>query len=95
MDEFYRLFLIPGMEHCFAGPGTVNFGQWGNSVPKVNGASADRKPDNIFLALIDWVERGRAPETIVGQSLDGKSTRVHCRYPQKSVWNGVEYVCVA
>ena len=95
MDEFYRLFLIPGLEHCWGGPGAVRFGQTGREVPIPVNASAGHKPDNILLALVDWVERGRAPATITGQSEDGKNMRVHCRYPQRSVWDGTEYICVS
>lgn len=58
-------------------------------------SNLSRKPDNILLALVDWVERGRAPETITGQSEDGKSVRMHCRYPQRSVWDGKEYICIS
>ena len=96
MDDFYRLFLVPGLEHCFGGLGAVRLGQWNNAVPRdLNTSATNRRPDNILLALVDWVERGHAPETIVGQSEDGMSTRAHCRYPQRSVWNGAEYTCVA
>ena len=99
MDEFYRLFLIPGMEHCVGGPGATRFGQWAGAEPKEsNGSSASatgQRPDNILLALVDWVEKGHAPDVIVGQSEDGESTRVHCRYSQRSVWDGEKYVCVA
>lgn len=102
MDDFYRLFLVPGLEHCWSGPGAVRFGQTSREVPVVDAttksapapAPGKKRPDNILLALVEWVERGRAPATIVGQSEDGKSTREHCRYPQRSVWDGNEFICV-
>lgn len=28
IDSFYRLFLIPGLEHCFNGVGEINVGQY-------------------------------------------------------------------
>lgn len=87
LDSFYRLFLIPGLEHCFNGVGEINVGQYlhhyKSNVPK----------SNVLLALVDWVENAAAPETITGLSDDGTKTRVHCRYPQKSTWNGKEYIC--
>ena len=100
MDDFYRLFLVPGLEHCWSGPGAVRFGQTSREVPVVDAATSSapspgqKRLDNILLALVEWVERGRAPATIVGQSEDGKSTREHCRYPQRSVWDGNEFKCV-
>ncbi|KAF8057399.1 tannase and feruloyl esterase [Lyophyllum atratum] len=89
LDSFYRLFLVPGMNHCSGGPGATAFGQGGMASNAVN-ASAN----NVLLAMVDWVEKGVAPETIVGTaSVDGKQ-RVHCRYPQRSVWNGTVFGCV-
>lgn len=87
LDSFYRLFLIPGMDHCTGGVGPVNFGQF-ESAHKSNDPS-----QNILLALVEWVEHGVAPDTITGLSKDGKEQRVHCRYPQKSIWDGSKYIC--
>ncbi|KAJ7285169.1 tannase and feruloyl esterase [Mycena rebaudengoi] len=87
LDAFYRLFLVPGMDHCAGGPGAWRFGQFGNRTNAVSSSS-----HNILLALVDWVEGGVAPDTIVGTAEDG-STREHCRYPLRSVWNGDAFVC--
>ncbi|KAJ7735593.1 tannase and feruloyl esterase [Mycena olivaceomarginata] len=83
LDVFYRLFLIPGMGHCLYGPGAAHNT---NAAQTVNASS-----HNILLALVDWVEGGAAaaPDTIIGTAEDG-ATRVHCRYPQRSVWDPVE-----
>ncbi|KAJ7249408.1 tannase and feruloyl esterase [Mycena rebaudengoi] len=54
LDDFYRLFFIPGMGHCVGGLGPTSFGQAGPSA--VNASS-----HNILLALVDWVEGGAAP----------------------------------
>ncbi|KAJ7059797.1 tannase and feruloyl esterase [Mycena amicta] len=92
-DDFYRLFLVPGMGHCAGGPGAVNFGQLGGTAPPV---SRNDSEHNILLALVEWVEGGIAPETIVGSSGggDGRETRRHCRYPAaKSVWDGSVFYC--
>ncbi|KAJ7207158.1 tannase and feruloyl esterase [Mycena pura] len=88
LDGFYRLFLIPGMDHCLGGRGASNFGQLGTWTNAVNDSS-----HNILLALVDWVEGGIEPDTITGTTADGKSTRVHCRYPATSVWDGNAFVC--
>ncbi|KAJ7243166.1 tannase and feruloyl esterase [Mycena haematopus] len=87
LDEFYRLFLVPGMEHCAKGPGAWAFGQLGGTQGARNESS-----HNLLLALVDWVEGDVAPDTITGTAADG-STRVHCRYPMRSVWNGSAYGC--
>ncbi|KAJ7857303.1 tannase and feruloyl esterase [Mycena olivaceomarginata] len=86
LDEFYRLFLVRGMAHCALGPGAFCFGQFERGTNVVNASS-----HNILLALVDWVEGGAAaaPDTITGTAVDG-ATRVHCRYPQRSVWDAAE-----
>lgn len=57
-EQFARLFMVPGMQHCLAGPGPSTFG----------GISAAVQPANptgdLSAALEQWVEKGVAPETI-------------------------------
>ncbi|KAJ7695379.1 tannase and feruloyl esterase [Mycena rosella] len=86
LDAFYRLFLVPGMGHCSGGPGAARFGQLGGQ----NAVNASAH--NMLLALVDWVEGGVAPDTIIGTTEDG-AERVHCRYPKRSVWDGSVYGC--
>ncbi|KAF8577162.1 tannase and feruloyl esterase [Ramaria rubella] len=89
LDDFYRLFLIPGMNHCGYGPGAWAFGQ---STLRSN--AVNDTEHNVLLALVDWVENGHPPDTIVGTVGTGDlSERVHCRYPQQSVWDGKEFIC--
>ncbi|KAF7365638.1 Carboxylic ester hydrolase [Mycena venus] len=88
LDDFYRLFLIPGMGHCFGGLGPTLLGQ--GIVPGTN--AVNDSAHNVLLALVDWVEGGLAPATIIGS--DGNGTeRTHCRYPMRSVFNGTLFVC--
>ena len=114
MDDFYRLFFVPGMGHCtFGGNGAKNFGRAPrpgetNTLKSVSSGSSDdaqktfdsakpqdrQDPTNLLLALVDWVERGRAPNSVVGVTDDGKTAREHCRYPQKSRWNGERWECI-
>lgn len=76
LDDFYRFFLVPGMQHCagtpanmnapwyFAGPNQAgSLGRSPGAVHSVPGFSDARH--DILLALMAWVERGEAPETIV------------------------------
>ncbi|KAJ6592204.1 tannase and feruloyl esterase [Mycena vulgaris] len=88
LDTFYRLFLVPGMGHCAGGPGAAAFGQLGGVASPVNAST-----HNVLLALVDWVEGGAAPDEITGAAPDG-ATRVHCRYPRRSVWDGSAFGCV-
>ncbi|KAF8072297.1 tannase and feruloyl esterase [Lyophyllum atratum] len=90
LDAFYRLFLIPGMGHCVGGRGASLFGQVSSLSNVVNASS-----HNVLLAVVDWVEKGVAPDTITGTGLN-LLPRTHCRYPQKSVIKGLlGYVCEA
>ncbi|KAG6829197.1 hypothetical protein H0H87_012296 [Tephrocybe sp. NHM501043] len=90
LDTFYRLFLIPGMDHCAFGPGAWRFGQWRFTDASFDALNASSH--NVLLAMVDWVEKGVAPDTVIGTADDG-TERPHCRYPQKSIWNGEKFVC--
>jgi feruloyl esterase len=87
--DFYRLFLVPGMEHCGGGPGPNVFG--GAYIP---GGSFD--PDHSALAaIVRWVEHGTAPERIIATKyLDDDTakpairTRPLCPYPKVARWTG-------
>jgi Tannase and feruloyl esterase len=49
------------------------------------------QPQNLFNALVDWVEKGVAPETILAQGGQGAPptrTRPLCLYPQTAIYNG-------
>ena len=63
---WYRLFMIPGMDHCQGGRGPVDLGQ----APGHDGASPDADHD-IRAALERWVETGQAPERLIASSGDG------------------------
>ncbi|KAJ7078443.1 tannase and feruloyl esterase [Mycena belliarum] len=86
LDSFYRLFNVPGMDHCEDGIGASRFGQLPAS------KSLNDSSHNIILALVDWVENGVAPDVIIGTARSG-ATREHCRYPMKSMWNGSSFRC--
>src|SRR3974377_707528 len=34
-QRFYRLFMVPGMTHCYFGPGATSFGGVGQQIPPV------------------------------------------------------------
>jgi feruloyl esterase len=58
VQQFYRLFMAPGMGHCGGGPGPNVFGGANNP-----GGAADPQ-HNVLLALQHWVEDGVAPEEV-------------------------------
>ena len=86
-EDFYRLFLVPGMGHCGGGTGPNSFG---------NGASRNTAGDpdrDIFAALERWVERGEAPIRIIGSGTAADDptkplTRPLCPYPQVAQYRG-------
>lgn len=100
LDSFYRLFLIPGLEHCFNGVGEINVGQY------LHHYKSDDPKSNVLLALVDWVENGAAPETnpdyqmmgprreciaVIHRKVHGMGRSI---YAGRSVENTSERVCV-
>ena len=86
LDEFFRFFRISGMSHCSGGDGAWMIGQ--NNGAK-NGSA------QVLLELVDWVEKGKAPDRLVGTKfVDDKVAngveieRPHCRYPYRTTYVG-------
>ena len=100
-QEFARLFLFPGVSHCGggAGPDTVA----DDPLPP--------SPANNTIAwlaldpLVQWVERGVAPDQIIAYKVTGAVTefsRPVCPYPALPRYSGAgdttkasSFVCVA
>ncbi len=62
-EGFVRLYMVPGMQHCFLGPGPNSFGQGGHTTAK--------GPEyGIYDALERWVEKGAAPVEIIATKYD-------------------------
>ena len=87
-NSFVRLFMVPGMQHCFGGPGPNVFGQAGPAMP------ADPQ-HSIYSALEQWVERGTAPERIIATKsssdmapVPAKMTRPLCAFPKVAQYKG-------
>jgi feruloyl esterase len=81
LAQSIRLFMVPGMYHCRGGPGVDSFGASAQ-------AAWPRDPSRDMLwALIDWVERRRAPARIVGSRIEDDTlrfTRALCPFPQSA-----------
>ena len=79
VQKFYRLFHAPGVGHC--------------GLPVFNhGFSLGPWPQGgvDFNAVINWVEKGVAPDQVPGSGngASGPLTRPLCPYPQTAVYNG-------
>ncbi|MGB7762570.1 MAG: tannase/feruloyl esterase family alpha/beta hydrolase [Bryobacteraceae bacterium] len=85
IQDFYRLFMVPGMGHCGGGVGPNRFG---------NSSGSPGGPEtNIVSALERWVEKGTAPEKIIASGVRGDNrtetlTRPLCPYPQVAKYKG-------
>jgi Tannase and feruloyl esterase len=86
-EQFYRLFLAPGVNHCGGGPGPNQFGQAGGT------EDADH---DMVVALEQWVEKGVAPARIIATKFnsDDKAkgvamTRPLCAFPQIAKYKGL------
>ena len=101
LDDWYRFFLVPGMQHC---ANSVNNAPWyfaganqpfelGSSVYSVPGFN-DSKHD-ILMALMAWTEEGRAPDSIIATKYMNDSVeapvirqRPLCPYPSQARYKG-------
>jgi feruloyl esterase len=90
-QSFFRLYMVPGMNHCSGGVGAPNFGGTGQQIPPVRDALHD-----IQTALENWVERGVPPtELIATKYTDAnaatrtiKYQRPMCLYPAVAHYRG-------
>ncbi|EPQ26219.1 uncharacterized protein PFL1_06154 [Pseudozyma flocculosa PF-1] len=63
LDDFYRVFLAQGVEHCVGGLGPL--------------------PDDPLSALVDWVEKGRAPDRLPATTQDSRKLQQPlCKWPK-------------
>ncbi|KAK3216369.1 hypothetical protein GRF29_8g3052575 [Pseudopithomyces chartarum] len=91
LDTWLRFFRVPGMGHCSGGQGAWQIGQSGNAA---QGSKYDPR-FNVLAAIVDWVENGVAPETLIGTKFVNDTVtkgidfqRRHCRYPLRSTYVG-------
>jgi Tannase and feruloyl esterase len=87
-NNFMRLYMAPGLQHCAGGPGPDSFGQ------TVTRSQSDPQHD-LTLALERWVEQGIAPERIIATKRQAANpqapalrTRPLCPYPQVARYKG-------
>jgi feruloyl esterase len=85
-SDFARLFLVPGMGHCFGGPGVTDIGQpFSSDVPPASSHDA-------LMALVAWTEGGAAPDMLIARKPAGESKpaqeRPVCAYPALPEYRG-------
>jgi feruloyl esterase len=91
LADHARLFLAPGMMHCGGGAGPDAFNGTLGIPPQPR--SYDGRHD-IFSALIDWADGGKAPESIIATKFASDDVgrvemqRPLCPYPKKAVYRG-------
>jgi feruloyl esterase len=97
LDDFYRFFLMPGMQHC---KGSVGDAPWYiggfQTLDDTVGVPGyqDREHD-VIRALMDWVEGGVAVNKIITTKWKNDDPsqgvlrqRPVCPYPQETVYDG-------
>jgi feruloyl esterase len=106
-QQFYRLFMVPGMYHCVLGPGPNAFGNVDSDLDPQPPPVEDAEHDAL-LALEQWVERGIAPQKIIATKyvddtpqLGIAMQRPICPFPQVPRYSGTgstnvasNFVCV-
>jgi Tannase and feruloyl esterase len=87
-EQFFRVFLAPGLYHCAGGPGASGFG--GSVASPVTDADHD-----MTSAVARWAEQGIAPERIVATKYVDNSPakgvelqRPLCAYPLVARYKG-------
>lgn len=99
VDEFYRLFMVPGMGHCNGGVGAwvLDAASQDGLVPVQNGSS-----HSMLWSLVQWVEGGeeKAPTSVVGTKyvndtvgLGVEFERVVCPWPGVATLVEGRWVC--
>jgi hypothetical protein len=85
-QDFYRLYMAPGLGHCGGGPGPNPF--------SMTGAEGDADHD-LAVALQRWVEKGVAPDRIIAAKFVDNDparpvqmTRPLCVYPKSAKYKG-------
>jgi hypothetical protein len=85
VQQFYRLFMAPGVEHC-----------GGGDAPQPGRPATEELPfasqENLFQAVVNWVERGQAPDRVLASqplAVGGATrTRPLCPYPAFAKYSG-------
>lgn len=91
-QQFARLYVVPGMSHTAGGPGATHF----SNATRDSAPPVDDSRHDMGLALYDWVERGIAPQELIGTHFSAGSgpsgtvqfQRPLCVYPKTLRYRG-------
>lgn len=98
LDDFFRLFMIPGMSHCSGSPNAPWYIAGGSQA--VTGATHsvpgfEDPHHDVILAMIQWVEQGIAPDQIIATKYRNDNVtegveiqRPLCPYPLQAKYAG-------
>jgi feruloyl esterase len=94
-QSFFRLFMVPGLNHCQGGPGPNAFGNQFSSDFVATDPPSNDVSHHALTALIQWVERGIAPAQIIAtkyvNDLPAQGTAMQrplCPYPTAAHYSG-------
>ncbi len=94
-QSFYRLFMVPGMQHCAYGPGPNAFGNLVSGLVVAPEPPYQDATHDALVALQHWVEQGVAPNRLVATkyvqdqpALGIEMMRPICPYPQMPKYSG-------
>ncbi|EMD31293.1 hypothetical protein CERSUDRAFT_89153 [Gelatoporia subvermispora B] len=94
INDFYRLFTVPGMNHCMGGFGANAFGGAGQAASGMPPLSLDPE-HNILAALVQWVEQDQAPSSLTAAFWNNNNvtaglnfTRPLCLFPTRLQFAG-------
>ncbi|KAM0748256.1 tannase and feruloyl esterase [Meredithblackwellia eburnea MCA 4105] len=92
-EDYFRLFIVPGMGHCAGGNGPNTFGQPSSytGTPPLS-----QKPsENAIFSLVQWLEKGIPPTQYTGTSYHNNNKtlgvsyqRPICMWPKTAVYKG-------
>jgi feruloyl esterase len=90
VQKFDRLFMIPGYAHdsTFSRSGQIDPTTLATDVNKVPLPQGATGRDELFVALMNWVENGAAPSRIEVSSANNSIAWPICMYPTKAAYNG-------
>ena len=94
VQKFMRMYLLPGSAHSSQGRAyTVGGNNNAVPLPKLPGnanQTPTREQDQFFTALVDWVEKGTAPDDLLLTSRDNSVSYPVCVYPKRTTWAGAD-----
>ena len=94
-QQYFRLFMVPGMYHCAFGPGPNAFGNRFSGQVYAAPPPVEDTQHDALLALQQWVEQGVAPASLIATKYNNDlpqqgiaMQRPICAFPQVPKYKG-------